>query len=194
MSKTKVKAKDIMTKEVISVKEDTPIYEAVKLLRKNEITGMPVVKDDMTLVGVLTEKDVLRLLYAEEEEKRDTGRSARAGERRREAQQRGSHVRGQRHEDHAGQEETARMDQDPHAAEAPRGVRALRQQTAGETGQQTQAEHRRSPGRGRGSPLHRARAPIPETLRGAFPRYRAPAVPPRFRKERSLSLVRAEPM
>ena len=32
-------------------------------------TGMPVVEDDMTLTGVLTEKDVLRLFYADEGEK-----------------------------------------------------------------------------------------------------------------------------
>jgi len=69
---TKIKAKDIMTKEVIIAKRDTPIYEAVRLLRKNEITGMPIVEDDMTLVGVLTEKDVLRLFYAGEDEKNKT--------------------------------------------------------------------------------------------------------------------------
>jgi len=69
---TKIKAKDIMTKEVIIAKRDTPIYEAVRILRKNEITGMPIVEDDMTLVGVLTEKDVLRLFYAGEDEKNKT--------------------------------------------------------------------------------------------------------------------------
>jgi CBS domain-containing protein len=59
-----LKAKDIMTEEVISVKKDTPIFEAVELLAKNCITGIPVVEDDMTLVGILTEKDVLGLFYA----------------------------------------------------------------------------------------------------------------------------------
>ncbi len=59
-----LKAKDIMTEEVISVKKDTPIFEAVELLAKNSVTGIPVVEDDMTLVGILTEKDVLRLFYA----------------------------------------------------------------------------------------------------------------------------------
>jgi len=59
-----LKAKDIMTEEVISVKKDTLIFEAVELLAKNSITGIPVVEDDMTLVGILTEKDVLRLFYA----------------------------------------------------------------------------------------------------------------------------------
>lgn len=59
-----LKAKDIMTEEVISVKKDTLIFEAVELLVKNSITGIPVVEDDMTLVGILTEKDVLGLFYA----------------------------------------------------------------------------------------------------------------------------------
>ena len=67
-----LKVKDIMTKEVVSVKKDTPIYEAMGLLRKNDITGMPVIEDDMTLVGVITEKDVLRLFYADEDERNET--------------------------------------------------------------------------------------------------------------------------
>ena len=61
-----------MTKDVISVKRQTPIYEAVELLVKNKITGIPVVEDDMTLAGILTEKDVLRLFYADEQEKNKT--------------------------------------------------------------------------------------------------------------------------
>jgi len=69
-----LKAKDIMTKDVISVKKETPIYEAMELLIKNEITGMPVVGDDMTLVGVITEKDCIRLFYADEDEKSKTVR------------------------------------------------------------------------------------------------------------------------
>ena len=59
-----LKAKDIMTEKVISVEKDAPIFEAVELLAKNEITGVPVVEDNMTLVVILTEKDVLRLFYA----------------------------------------------------------------------------------------------------------------------------------
>ena len=67
-----LKIKDIMTKNVISVKRETPIYDAMEIMRKKDITGMPVVEDDMTLVGVITEKDVLRLFYAEEDEKNET--------------------------------------------------------------------------------------------------------------------------
>lgn len=65
-------AGDFMTKNVISVKRDTPIYEALELLRKNDITGMPVVKDDMSLVGIITEKDALRLFYADSDDQNKT--------------------------------------------------------------------------------------------------------------------------
>ncbi len=67
-----LKVKDIMTKEVINVTKETPIYKAMELMRKNDITGVPVVEEDMTLAGILTEKDVLRLFYADEEEKNKT--------------------------------------------------------------------------------------------------------------------------
>jgi CBS domain-containing protein len=67
-----LKIKDVMTKDVISVKKETPIYEAMEIMRKKDITGMPVIEDDMTLVGVITEKDVLRLFYADGDEKNQT--------------------------------------------------------------------------------------------------------------------------
>jgi len=67
-----LKVKDVMTKDVVSVKKDTPIYDAMEIMRKEDITGMPVIEDDMTLVGVITEKDVIRLFYANEEEKNET--------------------------------------------------------------------------------------------------------------------------
>ena len=67
-----LKAKDIMTKNALTVKKGTSIYEAVEVMAKNNITGLPVVEDDMTLVGILTEKDVLNLFYAHEHEKNKT--------------------------------------------------------------------------------------------------------------------------
>ncbi len=67
-----LKIKDVMTKDVISVKKETPIYEAMEIMRKKDITGMPVIQDDMTLLGVITEKDVLRLFYADGDENNQT--------------------------------------------------------------------------------------------------------------------------
>jgi len=61
-----LKAKDIMTREVVSVRSDTPAEEALELLLRNEIAGMPVVEEDMTLVGIVTEKDLLGLFYEPE--------------------------------------------------------------------------------------------------------------------------------
>lgn len=55
-------AKTIMKTEVVTVKRQTPIYEAINLLVENDITGLPVVNDDMTLAGIVSEKDVLGLL------------------------------------------------------------------------------------------------------------------------------------
>jgi CBS domain-containing protein len=57
------KAKDIMKTNVVSVKIDTPIYDAIRTMVENNITGLPVVNDDMTLAGIISEKDVLQLLY-----------------------------------------------------------------------------------------------------------------------------------
>ena len=57
-----VKAKDIMKKNVITVGRDTPIHEAIKILVDNKITGLPVVNDDMMLAGIISEKDILRIL------------------------------------------------------------------------------------------------------------------------------------
>lgn len=56
-----LKAKNIMMEDVISVEKDTPIYEALRLLAEHNISGVPVVEDDMTLVGVLSERDILSL-------------------------------------------------------------------------------------------------------------------------------------
>jgi CBS domain-containing protein len=64
-----LEAKDIMTKEIICIKKDVPIVEAIKLMSKNNITGIPVIEDDMTLVGILSEQDVLRLFHTYEDER-----------------------------------------------------------------------------------------------------------------------------
>jgi len=62
-----IRAKDIMSTNVISVKKDDSIFEAVKLLVEKNISGLPVVDDDMTLTGILSEKDVVDLYYEHEQ-------------------------------------------------------------------------------------------------------------------------------
>jgi len=62
-----IRAKDVMSKNVISVKKDDPIFDAVKLMVGKNISGLPVVEDDMTLTGILSEKDVVDLFYEHEQ-------------------------------------------------------------------------------------------------------------------------------
>jgi len=54
-----LKAKDIMTKEVISVKPETTIEELARLLMKQQISGVPVVDDKGKIVGIVTENDLI---------------------------------------------------------------------------------------------------------------------------------------
>ena len=60
--------KTIMTTDVIAVKRNTPISHVAEILVDNDITGLPVVNDDMTLAGIISEKDVLCLLSDLEDE------------------------------------------------------------------------------------------------------------------------------
>ncbi len=60
--------KTVMTTDVIAVKRHTPIGRVVEILVDNDITGLPVVNDDMTLAGIISEKDVLGLLTDLEDE------------------------------------------------------------------------------------------------------------------------------
>jgi len=64
-----LKVQDIMNKNVICIKKDIPIIDAMRLMAENNITGIPVVEDDMTLLGILSEQDVLRLFHTYEDEK-----------------------------------------------------------------------------------------------------------------------------
>ncbi|MBW2590537.1 MAG: CBS domain-containing protein [Deltaproteobacteria bacterium] len=66
------KTKDIMTKGAICVRKDTPIFEVIQIMVNNGITGVPVVDEDMTLIGILSEQNVLRLFHTHKQEKNRT--------------------------------------------------------------------------------------------------------------------------
>lgn len=55
--------KDIMVSKVISVKPNTPLSMVAKLISQFRISGMPVLNTNKELVGVLSEKDVIRAMY-----------------------------------------------------------------------------------------------------------------------------------
>ena len=53
--------KDYMTTQLIKINENQPVYEAINTLLSNKISGAPIIDDDGKLVGVLSEKDCLRI-------------------------------------------------------------------------------------------------------------------------------------
>lgn len=55
-----MRAKDVMTENVISVSEASPIHEVVGLLLKYRISAVPVVDGERKVVGIISEGDLLR--------------------------------------------------------------------------------------------------------------------------------------
>jgi acetoin utilization protein AcuB len=56
---SKVTAKSVMTRNVITTTEDTPIEEAAHQMLEHKIGCLPVMRDDK-LVGIITESDIFR--------------------------------------------------------------------------------------------------------------------------------------
>ena len=54
-----MKVKDVMTKDVITVRLDTPVTSVARLFREKAISGLPVVDDEGDLVGIVTEVDLI---------------------------------------------------------------------------------------------------------------------------------------
>jgi CBS domain-containing protein len=54
-----VKVKEIMTARVMTVTPDTPVPVIASLLRENRISGVPVVNAEGTVVGLVSEYDLL---------------------------------------------------------------------------------------------------------------------------------------
>jgi acetoin utilization protein AcuB len=57
---SKITVKDVMTKKVMTVQENTPIEEAARILADNKIGGMPVMRGDK-VVGMITETDLFKM-------------------------------------------------------------------------------------------------------------------------------------
>ena len=53
-------AKDVMETKVISLKKETSIKEIAELMIKHSISGFPVVSENNTVLGVVSELDLMR--------------------------------------------------------------------------------------------------------------------------------------
>jgi CBS-domain-containing membrane protein len=68
---------DVMTKDPVTVGPETRFKSCAQLMQVHELTALPVVTDDGTLVGIVSEADLL----AKEAERSARGREERASER-----------------------------------------------------------------------------------------------------------------
>jgi acetoin utilization protein AcuB len=59
----KLKVEKVMTYEVKTVTEDTPLEQAARIMTDNRIGGLPVMRDKQ-LVGIITETDIFKALLS----------------------------------------------------------------------------------------------------------------------------------
>jgi acetoin utilization protein AcuB len=57
---SKITVKDVMTTDLITVTEDTPLEEAARIMADNKIGGLPVLQGE-ELVGIITETDLFKI-------------------------------------------------------------------------------------------------------------------------------------
>lgn len=61
-----VTARDVMTKEVVAVKTDTPLFQVAEAMGRAGVSGVPVVDAAGQVLGVISEKDFLVRLGVKE--------------------------------------------------------------------------------------------------------------------------------
>jgi len=54
-----MRAIDVMVRDVVTVRPDTDVAEAIKLLAEHDVSALPVLDKDGNLVGVLSEADLI---------------------------------------------------------------------------------------------------------------------------------------
>lgn len=54
-----LKAKDIMSREVVSIRPEATVEELARLLIQHKISGVPVLGSEGELVGIVTERDLI---------------------------------------------------------------------------------------------------------------------------------------
>jgi len=66
--------KDIMNTNVRTARPDTSVSEVAIVMCFNKISGMPVVGEDNEIVGVISEKDILKAIYPNVSDFMEVGR------------------------------------------------------------------------------------------------------------------------
>lgn len=58
---SKLKVREVMTKELITVSADAPLEEAARIMIDNQVSGLPVMEGN-NLIGIITETDIFRTI------------------------------------------------------------------------------------------------------------------------------------
>lgn len=58
---SKITLRELMTKDVITIRPDTPIEDAAHLMKEKRIGGLPVVDDNHHPIGIITETDIFKI-------------------------------------------------------------------------------------------------------------------------------------
>lgn len=59
-----LKARDVMTREVITIGPDATLAETIKVLVEKKISGMPVINTGGEIIGIISEKDILNFAFS----------------------------------------------------------------------------------------------------------------------------------
>jgi len=62
---THLKAKEIMTRNPMAISADATISEAARIMLESKVSGLPVVNGNNSVVGVITESDIFRVVVQE---------------------------------------------------------------------------------------------------------------------------------
>jgi CBS domain-containing protein len=61
--RSKKRAGEVMSRDVLTVRPDDPAGKAVGLMLENKIGSLPVVDEEETLIGIVTETDFLQIAF-----------------------------------------------------------------------------------------------------------------------------------
>jgi len=71
----------LMTRKVVTITPDAPVVYAAEMMTHNRISGLPVVDPDGSVVGIVTESDLLKMLVRKLREVEETHAVSNASHR-----------------------------------------------------------------------------------------------------------------
>ncbi len=72
---SKLRVKDVMSKEVVAVNPSDTLHEALELIHENHVSALPVVNGHDQCVGMLSTSDLIELTHDLDEEIHNLGRA-----------------------------------------------------------------------------------------------------------------------